>query len=121
MREWISLTHFESRRYERSASTETLAEPPIDPHPLRRAEAASETAPHPILQLLLLPFVPFLQLFEGLRRLAGFFGEIVSATLVIALLLLVALIIGVATGLIVYFAPAAAAIGLALLLNNRRK
>jgi hypothetical protein len=121
MREWISLSHFESRRYERSTSTEILAEPPIDTHPLRRSYPRDEPTPHPLLQLLLLPFTPLILAFAGLRRLAEFFGEVVSATVVIAMFLLVVLIIGAVSGLLIYFAPAAAAIGLSLMVNKPRK
>jgi hypothetical protein len=106
--EWISLTHFESRRYEIAAPT-----------PVVEAELSEPT--HPILALLALPLMPFVALF----RLAGWVAEHLSKaldiTVVLSLALIVGLVIAAATGLLIFYAPAAAAILLTLYLHNRKR
>ena len=105
--EWISLTHFESRRYE------------IAP-PTRVVETETSEPTHPILALLTLPFMPFVVLF----RLAGLVAEHLSKaldfTVVLSLSLIVGLVIAAATGLLLFYAPAAAAILLTLYMYNRK-
>ena len=105
--EWISLTHFESRRYEIAA-----------PNPVEEVETSEPT--HPILALLALPLMPFVALF----RLAGWAAEYLSKaldfTVVLSLALIVGLVIAAATGLLIFYAPAAAAILFTLYLHNRK-
>jgi hypothetical protein len=105
--EWISLTHFESRRYEIAAPTPVV-------------ETESPEPTHPILALLALPFMPFVVLF----RLAGWVAEHLSKaldfTVVLSLALIVGLVIAAATGLLIFYAPAAAAILLTLYMYNRK-
>ena len=105
--EWISLTHFESRRYEIAA-----------PNPVEEVETSEPT--HPILALLALPLMPFVALF----RLAGWAAEYLSKaldfTVVLSLALIAGLVIAAATGLLIFYAPAAAAILLTLYMYNRK-
>jgi len=106
--EWISLTHFESRRYEIAAPTPVV-------------ETESPEPTHSILALLTLPFMPFVVLF----RLAGWVAEHLSKaldfTVVLSLALIVGLVIAAATGLLIFYAPAAAAILLTLYMYNRKR
>jgi hypothetical protein len=105
--EWISLTHFESRRYEIAAPT-----------PVVETETSEPT--HPILALLTLPFMPFVVLFRLAGWVAEHLGTALDFTVVLSLALIVGLVIAAATGLLIFYAPAAAAILLTLYMYNRK-